>query len=196
MQVISSDALLFETDGQDMIEYALLTTFIGFAGAAAWSAMRTSLGNAYDGFNDARVGSLGAGRSGGRWLVSVIASQWFGAFALAAAACWFDVRTRRIPNWLTFPAALLGLVAATAAHGGHGTVSSAAGFLVGLALFFPLFVLKGLGAGDVKLMGALGAWLGTSMIFGVAFYTTLAGGVLALALIVRHRYGGQAARNL
>ena len=91
---------------------------------------------------------------------------------------------------------MLGLVAATVAHGGHGTVSSAAGFLVGLALFFPLFALKGLGAGDVKLMGALGAWLGTSIIFGVAFYTTLAGGVLALALIVRHRYSGQAARNL
>ena len=36
--------LLFETDGQDMVEYALLTTFIGFAGAAAWSAMLTSLG--------------------------------------------------------------------------------------------------------------------------------------------------------
>ena len=128
--------------------------------------------------------------------MSVITLQWFGAFALAGAACWFDVRTRRIPNWLTFPAAALGLVAATVAHGGHGTVSSAAGLLVGLALFFPLFVLKGLGAGDVKLMGALGAWLGTSMIFGVAFYTTLAGGVLALALIVRHRYGRQAARNL
>jgi len=128
--------------------------------------------------------------------VIVIASQWFGAFALAAAACWFDVRTRRIPNWLTFPAALLGLVAATAAHGGHGTVSSAAGFLVGVALFFPLFALRGLGAGDVKLMGALGAWLGTSIIFGVAFYTSLAGGVLALALIVKHRYSRQAARNL
>ena len=85
------------------------------------------------------------------------------------------MRTRRIPNWLTFPAAALGLVAATAAHGGPGTVSSAAGFLVGLALFFPLFFLKGLGAGDVKLMGALGAWLGTSMIFGVAFYTSSRG---------------------
>ena len=126
----------------------------------------------------------------------IVASQWFGAFALSVAACWFDVRTRRIPNWLTFPAAFLGLVAATAAHGGHGTVSSAAGLVVGLALFFPLFALKGLGAGDVKLMGALGAWLGASIIFGVAFYTSLAGGVLALALIVRHRYGGQATRNL
>jgi len=39
--------LLFESDGQDIVEYALLTTFIGFAGAAAWNAMQTGLGNAY-----------------------------------------------------------------------------------------------------------------------------------------------------
>jgi Flp pilus assembly pilin Flp len=41
--------LFFETDGQDMVEYALLTAFIGFAGAAAWSAMATSLGTLYTG---------------------------------------------------------------------------------------------------------------------------------------------------
>jgi prepilin peptidase CpaA len=128
--------------------------------------------------------------------VNVIAAQWLGAFALAGAACWFDVRTRRIPNRLTFPATALGVAAATAAHGGHGALSSAAGMLVGMMLFFPLFALKGLGAGDVKLMGALGAWLGTTVVLGVAFYTALAGGVLALALIVRHGYGGQAVRNL
>ena len=128
--------------------------------------------------------------------MNVIATQWIGAFALAGAACWFDVRTRRIPNGLTFPATALGVAAATVAHGGSGALSSAAGVLVGLMLFFPLFALKGLGAGDVKLMGALGAWLGTSVVLGVAFYTTLAGGLLALALIVKHRYGSQAVRNL
>jgi Flp pilus assembly pilin Flp len=45
--------LFFETDGQDMVEYALLTTFIGFAGAAAWSAMQTGLGTAYQSFSSA-----------------------------------------------------------------------------------------------------------------------------------------------
>jgi len=128
--------------------------------------------------------------------MNVVAMQWIGAFALAGVACWFDVRTRRIPNGLTFAAAALGLVAATVIHGGHGTVSSVAGVVVGLALFFPLFLLKGLGAGDVKLMGALGAWLGTSVVFGVAFYTALAGGLLALGLIAAHGYGRQAARNI
>jgi prepilin peptidase CpaA len=128
--------------------------------------------------------------------VNVIAMQWLGAFVLAGTACWFDVRTRRIPNRLTFPAAALGMMAATVAHGGPGALASAVGLVVGLGLFFPLFVLKGLGAGDVKLMGALGAWLGSSVVLGVAFYTALAGGVLAIVLMVRHRYGRQAVRNL
>jgi Flp pilus assembly pilin Flp len=43
--------IVTETDGQDLIEYALVTTFIGFAGAAAWSAIQIGLGNAYQGFN-------------------------------------------------------------------------------------------------------------------------------------------------
>jgi prepilin peptidase CpaA len=128
--------------------------------------------------------------------VNVVATQWIGAFTLAGIACWFDVRTRRIPNRLTFPATALGLAAATVAHGGDGAMSSAGGLLVGMMLFFPMFALKGLGGGDVKLMGALGAWLGVFVVLGVAFYTTLAGGLLALALIVKHRYGGQAVRNL
>jgi hypothetical protein len=53
---IASDELrrlVFETDGQDMVEYALLTTFIGFAGAAAWNVMLTSLGILYGGVADA-----------------------------------------------------------------------------------------------------------------------------------------------
>jgi len=128
--------------------------------------------------------------------VSVAALQWAGAFAIAGSACWFDVRTRRIPNSLTFPAAALGLVTATLAHGMQGAMSSGAGLLVGLVMFLPLFLLKGLGGGDVKLMGALGAWLGTSLILSVAFYTSLAGGVLALVVIARHRYGRRAMRNL
>jgi len=128
--------------------------------------------------------------------MNIFASPWMAAFVIAAAACWFDVRTRRIPNGLTFPGAALGLVASTLAHGPQGTMTSVAGLILGVALFFPLFLLRGLGAGDVKLMGALGAWLGTWVMFGVAFYTSLAGGVLALALIARHPYGRQAVRNV
>src|SRR5690348_16655973 len=106
--------------------------------------------------------------------------QWIGAFALAGAACWFDVRTRRIPNALTFGGAALGVLMATIAHGGSGAISSLLGLIVGLALFLPFWLLRGLGAGDVKLMAALGAWLGMPVVLMVAFYTALAGGALAI----------------
>ncbi len=128
--------------------------------------------------------------------MNLVTLQWIGAFALAVVACWCDLTTRRIPNWLTFPAALLGLAIATVGHGGQGAIASGLGVLVGVLLFFPIFALKGLGAGDVKLLGALGAWLGAPLVFAVAFYTSLAGGVLAVGLIVKHRYGRQAMRNL
>ncbi len=75
-------------------------------------------------------------------------------------------------------------------------MTSATGWFVGIALFFPIFALGGLGAGDVKLLGAIGAWLGPSVVLRVALYSTMAGGVLALALAVRSGYARTAFRNI
>jgi prepilin peptidase CpaA len=61
---------------------------------------------------------------------------------------------------------------------------------------FSNFCLGGLGAGDVKLLGAIGAWLGPSVVLRVALYSTMAGGVLALALAVRSGYARTAFRNI
>ena len=66
-----------------------------------------------------------------------------------------DLRNRRIPNVLTFSAALAGLIYQTAAAGWIGTQGAVAGWLVGSALFLPFFLLGGMGAGDVKLLAAL-----------------------------------------
>jgi prepilin peptidase CpaA len=68
--------------------------------------------------------------------------------------------------------------------------------LVGLAVFFPLFALGAMGAGDVKLMAAIGAWLGWTSIIYVALYASLAGGVLAIILALRKGYLYTAVRNL
>src|SRR3990170_4623177 len=78
--------------------------------------------------------------------------------SLAAVA--FDVRTRRIPNWLTFGAAAAAFGYAGLHSGLTGVGIGVLGWLVGAALFFPFFALGGMGAGDVKLLAALGAWLG------------------------------------
>src|SRR5512144_1843846 len=80
--------------------------------------------------------------------------------AVAVTACVWDLSTQRVPNVLTFGAAGAAVAFALWQHGVAAMGWSLAGWLTAIALFFPLFALGGLGAGDVKLLGALGAWLG------------------------------------
>jgi len=112
------------------------------------------------------------------------------------AACVSDVTTSRIPNALTFGAAALAVVFHAAAPAGLGATHAVLGLIVGLAVFFPLFALGAMGAGDVKLMAALGAWVGWQPVILVALYGSVAGGVLALVVAARSRYLKQAFTNI
>lgn len=118
------------------------------------------------------------------------------AIVVAAAACVYDLRTRRIPNVLTFGAAVAALVFHAAMAGTTGVMTTAGGWLLGVALFFPFFALGGLGAGDVKLLGAIGAWLGPGVVLPVGMYSALAGGIFAIVVALRTGYLGQALHNL
>jgi prepilin peptidase CpaA len=89
-----------------------------------------------------------------------------GLFTLAAAAV--DLRMRRVPNYLTVPAALIGLAYHAVAPGGQGLLFALAGFAIGFLLLLLPWILGGGGMGDVKLLAALGAWLGPLFIL-VAF---------------------------
>jgi len=81
--------------------------------------------------------------------------------------------------------------------GGWSTLaSSALGFVVGLALFFPLYALGGMGAGDVKLLGAIGAWLGPAGAVWTGLYGAVAGGIMALIVALSRGYTSTAMRNL
>lgn len=101
-----------------------------------------------------------------------------------AAAVAIDVRTRRIPNWLTGAIAAAGF--GLAFGGGSVTPGRAAlGLVLGLALMLPGHVIGATGAGDVKLMAAVGAFLGPALVFRAFLYSALAGGVLALAVAAR-----------
>ena len=102
--------------------------------------------------------------------------------AISLAACVTDVRSRRIPNALTFSAAIAALIYQSASAGWLGAQSSVTGWLVGTALFLPFFLLGGMGAGDVKLLAALGAWLGPSETVHLGMYTLIAGGALGLVV--------------
>jgi prepilin peptidase CpaA len=76
------------------------------------------------------------------------------------------------------------LLFAAATAGVDGVLRSLAGFGVGVLLFLPLFVLRAMGGGDVKLLAAIGAWLGPSLVGWVAVYGAIAGGVLAVPLLL------------
>jgi prepilin peptidase CpaA len=118
------------------------------------------------------------------------------ALAVSAIACVTDLRSRRIPNVLTFGAAIAGLVFHGAGGGWTGFLSASSGWLLGLALFFLPFALGGMGGGDLKLLAALGAWCGPSTTVWLALYTGIAGGLLALIVATVRGYLPTALRNL
>jgi prepilin peptidase CpaA len=106
-----------------------------------------------------------------------------------------DWRTRRIPNYLTFGGALAGLVFQTATLGWPGFGQAILGWFLGLALLLLPFIYGGMGAGDVKALAALGAWVGPKGIFSVFCYMGLAGGILSLGILVWHGVLGKYLRQ-
>ena len=118
------------------------------------------------------------------------------AIVVALAACATDVVRRRVPNALTLSAAVAGLVVHTLLGGAPGLGVALLGIVVGLAVFFPIFALGGMGGGDVKLMAALGAWVGPAAIGWTALYGAIAGGVFGVAVAASSGYLRQALTNV
>lgn len=111
----------------------------------------------------------------------------FGALTSAVIGAASDVRARRIPNWLTYGSLGVALSLSGVLGGWHGLGQALGGSLVGGGVFFLLFLAGGMGAGDVKLMAAVGAWAGLRHSVTLLLATALAGGVLALFYMVSHR---------
>jgi prepilin peptidase CpaA len=110
-----------------------------------------------------------------------LALAWAAAFLFLAVES--DVRTRRIPNWLTLPALLGALVIAAAGAGLPGLGRALAGSAVALAVLFVPFCLGWLGAGDAKAAAVLGALFGAPVVLAMLWWMVLVGGLLALALL-------------
>ena len=118
------------------------------------------------------------------------------AVVVALIAVFCDLRTRRIPNVLTFGAALLAIAVHGYLGGWSGAGMAILGWVAGAAFFFPLFALGGMGAGDVKLLAALGAWLGPAATVWVALFSAIAGGAMGLIVSVWSGYLTQAIVNI
>ncbi|NOX55639.1 MAG: prepilin peptidase [Planctomycetes bacterium] len=106
-------------------------------------------------------------------------------------AAYIDGKQLRVPNWLTYPMVLTGLIFG-AWSGGWGDVHSGflgslLGMFVGLACLLPLYAVGGMGAGDVKLMAGVGAWLGIQTTFYAFCVSAIVGAVMAVVMVWRSR---------
>ncbi|MDP2661512.1 MAG: prepilin peptidase [Dehalococcoidia bacterium] len=101
------------------------------------------------------------------------------AAALVAAVI-LDLRERRIPNWVTLPGIVAGLALQTARDGGDGLIAGLAGAAVGAGLLALPFSLKWVGGGDVKLLAAVGAFMGATFTLWALLFACAAGGILAM----------------
>ena len=118
------------------------------------------------------------------------------AVLLALLAGWTDWRSRRIPNWLTIPGLLIGLTVNTLAGGWLGLKIALLGAGLGLLVLLPFVLVRSLGAGDWKLAGALGAFVGREAMLDLLMISVFIAGVMALGLVIYKRRLGQTFRNI
>ena len=118
------------------------------------------------------------------------------ALTIATVGAVKDVRGRRIPNWLTYSGLLAALVVRTGLGGWPGLRGGLAGMLLAGGIFFLLFLLGGMGGGDVKLMAAVGAWVGLAQVGTVLIVSAIAGGLLAVGYVLVHKRMWESLRNM
>jgi len=112
---------------------------------------------------------------------------WWPTLIVLVLAVFTDLRSRRIPNWLVLPFMFAGVAVSGWLHGWYGIGQSLGGLGLGTLLFGILFLMGGMGMGDVKLCAAIGAWIGPAQLLLALVITGLAGGLMALCWAL---YGG------
>ena len=121
---------------------------------------------------------------------------WTLTLALTFLAALLDWRSRRIPNWLTVPGLLSGVLIHALIGGWHGTLFALEGAGLALLILLPLVIMRALGAGDWKLMGAVGAFVGPVMFLFVLLGSIFASGIMAVVQVLRMGRVTETLRNM
>jgi len=108
----------------------------------------------------------------------------YAAAGVASLAAVLDLRFRRIPNWLTGSVCAAGLVLNAWYAGPNGLLLALAGGLLGLAILLPFYAIRAIGAGDVKLLAAIGMLIGPHTLVSVAVYGAIVGGLMSIAILL------------
>jgi prepilin peptidase CpaA len=116
--------------------------------------------------------------------------------AILSVAVVTDLWAQKIPNLLTLPAILAGVAWHGLTRGSDGLAFAAAGLALGLAVLLGPYLLGVMGGGDVKLMAAVGAWLGANDVFTAFIFTCAVGGIYALLVLLRRGLARRVAGNI
>ena len=106
-----------------------------------------------------------------------------------------DLRTQRIPNLLSATAALLGLIAQVSLNGAPGLLSALAGAAIGLGMFLPFYLLRAVGAGDVKAMATVGIFLGAQATLLAVAFTLIVGAIVGVIVLLLQSSAAAATRT-
>ncbi len=125
----------------------------------------------------------------GSTLGTVLAEHWpvWLVTILLVVAAVIDGIQLKVPNWLTFPMILSGWIYSGVAFGWEGLGWSLVGTAIGLGLLLPAYAIGGMGAGDVKLMAGIGAWVWGSVTFYAFCVSAVVGAVLAVLMVLYQR---------
>lgn len=121
---------------------------------------------------------------------------WGVTIVLALSAGWIDWRSRRLPNWLTVTGFAAGIIGNSIFFGWAGMKDAFIGAAIPLGVLLPVVLLRGLGAGDWKLMGALGALVGREEILHLLLATIIFAGVIAVGQMIWHKRVFVTLRNM
>jgi prepilin peptidase CpaA len=130
------------------------------------------------------LGSLPSVSGSYPWLV--LGVSWLVSVVLVFAAV-IDGWKLKVPNWITFPLVLSAWIASFVAFGWAGLGASLLGTVVGLALLLPAYAIGGMGAGDVKLLAGVGAWIGMTDTLWAFAVSAVVGAVIAVGMVLYHR---------